>query len=892
MEKPDTCNCCEGLSVETPVEVFNRPGLKGISYRTGDYSKFRESLFTRLSQLPTKQAAALRQLTTRNNSDFSIALLDAWAMVCDVLTFYQERIANESYLGTAIEQFSIVELARLIGYELNPGVAANTWLAFTIEEASLAMPQAALTGVARGKEENPPIFIEPGTRVQSIPGKDEEPQNFETIEKIEARVEWNAMKPRTSQPYSDFLASQVIALRGVGHNLKTGDILMLRKTDDTKALKKIAKLAPDESAGLTLVHFVAAAQFPGYTLTSGYTYSAVTSLPKTLGNFVSTEAQGNWLADDFAATLKMQGWAEDDVRNSFSAAQASSYPQDAVFVFRRQAAIFGYNAPLQPTCNFTPTPAVLNHPAAWVEWGLAGDERINELFLDNSYDQILEGSYVLVQEDKNLDPNKIFKVNAAETRPRTAYSLSGKPTHLELAGNWRSASSNITPLRNKTVHVQSEELPLAELPIEAAVGGSNKVELSRLYLGLQKGRTVIVSGELKDLPGVFASETQVLSAVEIIAGRTVLTFPGDLANTYVRKTFTVNANVAKATHGESIREVLGSGDAAVPFQKFVLKHAPLTFVSAATPSGTLSTLQIRVNDILWHEVPSLYEREPAERIFITRQDDKGKTTVIFGDGKNGSRLPTGQENVVATYRKGIGSKGLLKANQLSQLVSRPLGVKAVTNPHPPLDAQDGERLADARQNATLTMFTLGRAVSLKDYEDFARAFAGIAKSLATLRRNGLRQEIFLTVAGVNGAPVSDELIKKLQAAIGQAGVPGVGIRAASFQAKFFRFVAKIQVLPDFLAEKVLQDIEMRVRKHFSFEARTFGQPVVKSELYSVIQDTVGVSWVDLDSLYFTGSPTAPNDRLLAALPDPDAALPTAAELLTLDLSPLQLSVQP
>ena len=44
------------------------------------------------------------RLRTRDDDDFTIALLDAWATVADVLTFYQERIANESYLRTATER--------------------------------------------------------------------------------------------------------------------------------------------------------------------------------------------------------------------------------------------------------------------------------------------------------------------------------------------------------------------------------------------------------------------------------------------------------------------------------------------------------------------------------------------------------------------------------------------------------------------------------------------------------------------------------------------------------------------------------------------------------------------------------------------------------------------
>jgi len=63
-------------------------------------------------------------LKTRDPSDPAIALLDSWALVADVLSFYQERIANEGYLRTALERRSVLELARLIGYQLRPGVAA------------------------------------------------------------------------------------------------------------------------------------------------------------------------------------------------------------------------------------------------------------------------------------------------------------------------------------------------------------------------------------------------------------------------------------------------------------------------------------------------------------------------------------------------------------------------------------------------------------------------------------------------------------------------------------------------------------------------------------------------------------------------------------------------
>ena len=62
------------------------------------------------------------------------------ACAADVLTFYQERVANESYLRTATERVSLQEMAKLIGYRLRPGVAAETRLAFALETPKTPPP--------------------------------------------------------------------------------------------------------------------------------------------------------------------------------------------------------------------------------------------------------------------------------------------------------------------------------------------------------------------------------------------------------------------------------------------------------------------------------------------------------------------------------------------------------------------------------------------------------------------------------------------------------------------------------------------------------------------------------------------------------------------------------
>src|SRR5258708_4886066 len=160
----------------------------------------------------------LRGLTTRSMDDPSLALLDTWAIVADVLTFYQERIANEGYLRTAVERRSVLELARLVGYKLRPGVASSVFLAYTLEDGQNTT-------------------IPKGSRAQSKPGPGQLPQSFETSVDLEARAQWNNLQPRMSMPQhitqvklrggATFIdmdtADGSVYLQGTGTNLKAND---------------------------------------------------------------------------------------------------------------------------------------------------------------------------------------------------------------------------------------------------------------------------------------------------------------------------------------------------------------------------------------------------------------------------------------------------------------------------------------------------------------------------------------------------------------------------------------------------------------------------------------------------------------------------------------------
>ena len=301
-------------------------------------------------------------------------------------------------------------------------------------------------------------------------------------------------------------------------------------------------------------------------------------------------------------------------------------------------------------------------------------------------------------------------------------------------------------------------MDLAAIPNtdDLKAGQTNQIELDSFAPGLQIGQAIAISGEQNDANGVMRSEIKLLLSITHLDGYTTLTFTEALKYGYKRDTVKINANMVHATHGETVSgEVLGNGDGASPHQRFKLKKPPLTHVSSASSSGAESTLTVRVDGVKWAEKASLYGLSSDDRKYIVRIDDDANAFVQFGDGTSGARLPTGSENVTATYRSGIGSEGEVAAGSLTLMKTRPFGVKSVDNPTDASGSEDPETLDNARANAPLTVLTLDRIVSLQDFEDFACAYAGIGKAKAVTIWDGVSELVYITIASAKGGEVDD-----------------------------------------------------------------------------------------------------------------------------------------
>ena len=88
----------------------------GIDYTSRDYYSLREELLNRVRLAVNANAPSNRRWTGEDPSDFGVALIEAFAYMGDILNYYIDRIANESYLPTASQRQNVINLAELYGY--------------------------------------------------------------------------------------------------------------------------------------------------------------------------------------------------------------------------------------------------------------------------------------------------------------------------------------------------------------------------------------------------------------------------------------------------------------------------------------------------------------------------------------------------------------------------------------------------------------------------------------------------------------------------------------------------------------------------------------------------------------------------------------------------------
>ena len=107
--------------------------LPQLDYLTKDYASFRRLMLDRMSVL-------LPEWRNRNAADLGITLVELLAYVGDHLSYQQDAVATEAYLGSARRRTSLRRHARLMDYLVHEGCNARTWVRVFVNDNAVALP--------------------------------------------------------------------------------------------------------------------------------------------------------------------------------------------------------------------------------------------------------------------------------------------------------------------------------------------------------------------------------------------------------------------------------------------------------------------------------------------------------------------------------------------------------------------------------------------------------------------------------------------------------------------------------------------------------------------------------------------------------------------------------
>jgi hypothetical protein len=602
-------------------------------------------------------------------------MVEWWAYLADVLTFYNERSANEAYLRTASQAESLDHLIRLLGYRPSPGIGAVGHVA------------VLLSGPG-------PVTIPAGFQVQSKPGPGKKPQIFE----VDSPTQVDLPDVVSAVPKLDGLLLSKTAderwsvlLAGTVTSVRPGDSVLLQP----KPWSPLPDPAP--TVWVSVID-VAVERDPAGSPNTRLVFS------KELKDEPSLPA--------------LEAVAASQYRVLRSTLSAGLWPYEVdsehVWFVIGNGPFLGPSDPLHLTAH---------------------------LSMDSVQRQITAGDTVVVEVPGRRPPTpavmvvdsyseKIWFANGDPNNP-------GKPESNLLPGvspipipiTWLDFTNppDLQPFQAQTSAVrvrfgwQEVAQPIPTTLPSVALDGSvlALVPAGARFSDAEPGTPCLVedakgAGVLAQLIGQTISLTGITGPA--------LTLP-------LRGLF----DLLPVSRGSTVpREVLGSGDATQVCQEFTLKKSPVTYLSQADPgSGPryASTVTVWVDGLRWKEVPSFYGQPPDARVFVTRGNPDASTRILFGEGINGARLPSGVDNVVASYRIGSGME-TPDPGSLTVVVKPQPKVKALRNPVAVAGGADPDPPEQIRRYAPRSVLTFDRAVSADDYEAIAATAPGVVRARA------------------------------------------------------------------------------------------------------------------------------------------------------------------
>jgi uncharacterized phage protein gp47/JayE len=844
---------------------WNRAGLSRLRYLDGNAITHLETLRQGLAQAfnsgseaqwpeleidapsgaANTEAERLREQYHGPRRDYVWEIMRSLARSAHVLTEHIDANSNETFLATATEWESLRKLVALLNYRPAPQSSAGTTLAMLATEGSVGT-------------------FDKGFGVKTKPDDGSPPVIFETLEELDIDAALNALRAANWNRSTAALAQSgdIISfpLTAALEGASVGDVGVLACQNDLVAVSLV-----DMNAGELQLQLHSPA--PGWPVeapladTRLWLTARSRRAPKISGQNVLSLSPGGIPVADGSVLMWMDSgnWqaARVELSESSRLLLDRNGPPAGTQVFlalEAQRQLYAFDDGdkhriILPLASDRQSGALFR----------AGLNRINEssvATLTDVYDYLEEPAYTLLYyttADQSLGTVSIASQQLVE--------LSGKAESLStgdlLVIEDHAGAFSAARLESLDAGADSVLLELAPSPSGAALihgnfkhqlhpggfdrntdpiqAGDNTISLQMLPEVLKPGRKVIVSdGE--------RAQQALVTLVDREHGKIRLHPP---AQGFAAWNTLIYGNAIATGHGETAKEkVLGSGDASLSHQAFELKVDDLSHVAdPAFTQGVRADIEVRVDGRRWQQVDSLDSSGPEEHHYALIQLQSGNVTLCFGDGRRGRRLPTGNNNVRARYRRGAGLAGNIGPGTLVKTVSTHPWIDDFLQPIAASGGNDREDTATLRDNAPASTLALGRAVSLVDFQHLATSQAGVWQARAfrppaDARRGDIVRVVVLPAGGGELGSLQQDLQTFLQA----RAEPQVQVDIAPWQPLIFSVDISLAVdSRAFQPELVIDAVRDALLETFSPSRRKLGDPLFRSQIMATIESVEGVS---------------------------------------------------
>jgi hypothetical protein len=823
---------CEGFS--HPAVILNLPGRSAIAYRVGDYASFRHALLLPLKDKDGKlKETELTNWHPSAKGDLALQMVEWWAYLADILTFYNERIANESYLRTADLPESVQRLIRTLGYRPRPGIGA--WGVI-----------AALSNSSK------PFILPQGFQIQSKPGPGKQPQIFE----LDADTAIASPDAVTADPVANplLLQGNSVLLQGQVTTVKPGDQLLLLKRgwigvesnspfQNLGLRSNIARVSDSSLArsnvksdlnyALVKVKQVDPVKDPRGKVNTRVTFGSVPTLPNS-----ETAIAANYRL--LKSTQSVYVWhyptGKTKVVDSSLVHLDSLVRQIKVgdpILFEKPSKLVDINigiviqllsaqfsvASLSTNIDESVPPIISPVKEQTLSQQLANVTDYAELIWYANPDEPDD-------DPEKADPTK--PPNSESKKPPIPIPHTQLTFQPSLSNDWKN--------QKILVHYAWQEVgQLIETPATTFSPASPNVKPASAIALPTGARSLLIEDADGNGLSATASEINPKPTLQL----------SNLPNSPVqlKPPLQLLFNLLSVSRGQTVpAEILGSGDASIAGQEFVLKQSPLTYLlSKDSTSGEnyKSTLRIWVDGIEWKEVPSFYGQPADARVFVTREDENQHTHIQFGDGINGARLSSGMNNVVARYRYGSGAESP-DAGTLNVIVKPYPNLKAIRNPVPVGGGAEPDPPEQIRRYAPQSVLTFGRAVSGDDYEAIAAQTPGVARAKAywTWDANQQRSLVKIYVGDDQSA------VNAAKVALTGAADPNRPVVVEQAIAIPIKLILSLRIESTRLREPVVAAVQDALihpeNGLFGIKAVQIGQAIYQSQIHQVCLNVPGV----------------------------------------------------